>query len=94
MSNEERQAALTLWLEERKVTFQALADAMGVSRPFVKVMLLDRETIPAKRRKQLVTLGLPEELLPPAYTGPMGRPRSTPIFPGIMATQEAQCANP
>lgn len=80
MSNEERQAALSLWLEERKITMQALATAMGVSRPFVSVML-QRDTIPLKRHTQLVTLGLPQELLPPPYTGPQGRPRSTPLFP-------------
>lgn len=87
MSSEERQAALTLWLEERKITFQALADAMGVTRPFVRVML-QRETIPAKRHKQLVTLGVPEDLLPKPFTGSMGRPRSAPIFPGMLVGQE------
>ena len=90
MSNEERQAALTLWLEEQRITLQALSDAMGVSRAFVSVMLR-RETIPAKRHKQLVTLGLPEELLPTPFAGPMGRPRSLPIFPGL-AAQDASHA--
>lgn len=87
MSNEERQAALTLWLEERHITMQAIADAMGVSRPFVRTMLLRRETIPLKRHKQLLALGLPEELLPPPYTGPLGRPCSPPLLPALREQQ-------
>lgn len=83
MSNEERQADLKLWLEERKISIQALADAMGVSRTFVSVML-QRETIPPKRHKQLVTLGLPEVLLPPPFTGAYGRPRSPRLFVDMM----------
>lgn len=79
MSNEERQAALALWLEERHITAQALADAMGVSRVFVTKML-SRETIPEKRHRQMVALGLPEELLPPIFKGPFGRPRSARFF--------------
>ena len=71
---EERRCALQLWMEERRWTAQWLADAMGVSRQFVKTML-GRETMPAKRHKQLMCLGVPEELLPPVYSGPMGRPR-------------------
>lgn len=82
MSNEERQAALTLWLEERRITMQALADAIGVSRPFVGTMLR-RDTIPLKRHKQLLALGLPEELLPPPYMGPLGRPSSSPLLPTL-----------
>ncbi len=87
MSNEERQAALTLWLEERQITFQALADAMGVSRPFVTAML-NRDTIPAKRHKQLVALGIPEELLPPVFTGAYGRPRAPRFFGTLPVTTE------
>lgn len=78
MSNEERNAALTLWLEERKISLQVLADAMGVSRPFVSVMLR-RDTIPAKRHRQLVLLGLPADLLPQVFDGPTGRPRTAAL---------------
>lgn len=83
MSNEERRAALELWLEERRISRQRLADALGVSGSFVRVML-QRDTIPAKRHRQLVLLGIPEELLPPVFEGKPGRPRS---FPALLATQ-------
>ena len=89
MSNEERQAALMLWLEENGVTLQAIAEAMGVSRAFVSVMLR-RETVPAKRRRQLIVLGLPEELLPPAFEGSMGRPRAPRFLPGLVARAQEQ----
>lgn len=78
MSIEERQAALKLWMEERHISNQALADALGVSRPFVSVMLA-RETMPAKRHKQMLLLGFPCELLPPPYQEPK------PYFPGLVA---------
>lgn len=75
MSNDERRAALKLWLEERRVTWKALADAMGVSPVFVRVMLMERDTIPARRHKQMLTLGIPEELLPAPFAGAFGRPK-------------------
>lgn len=75
MSNlEERLSELVLWMEERKITMQTLADAMGVSRAFVSTML-HRETMPAKRHRQLIILGFPDHVLPEPYNGPMGRPR-------------------
>lgn len=80
MSNEERQAALILWMEERHISIQALAEALGVSRPFASVML-NRETIPAKRHKQMLRLGFPPELLPPPYHKP------EPFFPGLMGQE-------
>lgn len=83
MSNEERLAALMLWLEEREISYQALADVMGVSRPFIQKML-HRDTIPAKRHKQLVALGIPEELLPSVFTGLYGRPPSPRNFVDMM----------
>jgi len=91
MSNEERQAALRIWLEERQISLQTLADAMGVTRAFVSVMLR-RDTIPARRHKQLVALGLPEDLLPPIFTGAFGRPPSACFF-GAMAPQEPSAAS-
>lgn len=78
MSNEERQAGLKLWMEERHITNQALADVLGVSRPFVCKML-SRETIPARRHKQMVSLGFPAELLPEPYQEPK------PYFPGLVS---------
>lgn len=78
MSNEERRADLKLWMEERHISNQALADVLGVSRPFVCKML-SRDTIPAKRHKQMLMLGFPEELLPVPYQEPR------PYFPGLAA---------
>lgn len=87
MSNEERRAELALWMEERRITVAALPEAMGVTHVFVSKML-QRDTIPAKRRKQMIALGFPEELLPPAFAGPFGRPRSTRFF-GARKPQES-----
>ena len=82
MSNEERRAELALWMEERKITMSALSEAMGVTHAFVGKML-QRDTIPAKRRRQMIALGFPEDLLPPAFAGPFGRPRSTRFFGAV-----------
>lgn len=85
MSNTDRQIELELWMEERKLTAQTLATAMGVSRQFVSKML-DRETIPAKRYRQLLLYGIPKELLPPPFDGTFGRPRKIlSIQPEAMA---------
>lgn len=73
MSNSERKATLALWLEENGVCKQKLADAMGVSRVFVATAL-ERDSMPEKRHKQFVALGIPEHLLPPVFIGPFGRP--------------------
>ena len=87
-SEAERHADLKIWLEERQITLQYLADLMGVSRTFVSVML-HRETMPPKRHKQLIALGVPEELLPKPFTGAHGRPCASPLLhPVQMPAQE------
>ena len=73
MSNEQRIEELKLWMEERKISTYALAELMGVSQAFVYLML-KRENIPEKRHRQLIAIGFPERLIPPAFLGPKGRP--------------------
>lgn len=72
MSNEQRIEELKLWMEERMISTYA-SDLMGVSQTFVTLML-KRETIPEKRHRQLIAIGFPERLIPPAFLGPKGRP--------------------
>lgn len=86
MSKEERQAELKLWMEERHITNQSLADVLGVSRAFVWKML-SRDTMPAKRHKQMLLLGFPDELLPAPYQEPK------PFFPSIMAEKKPALLN-
>lgn len=74
MSNEERFANLSVWLEERRLSFQSLADAMGCSRAFVSAMMR-RETMPDRRWRQCLLLGLPEDFIPRPFEGSLGRPR-------------------
>ena len=76
----DRKTALDLWLEERGWSYQWLADVMGVSRPLVSIMFC-ADTIPSKRHKQLISLGIPSTLIPPVYNGPMGRPGRKRILP-------------
>lgn len=73
LAAKERQQLLRLWMDERGMTFAQLAIMTGSSEPFCRLML-ERETISIKKRLQLLALGLPEECLPPAYIGPLGRP--------------------
>ena len=69
-----RAIELQLWMEERKLTYQTLADAAGVSRQFMAAMLA-RDTMPDKRHRQLLLYGVPADLLPQPFTGAFGRPR-------------------
>lgn len=73
LKTKERQELLRLWMEERGLTFVQLATMVGVTKNFCRIMFT-RETISIKKRLQLLALGLPEECLPPAYIGPLGRP--------------------
>lgn len=81
MSNTERHVSLLLWMEERQIYHTRLAVLLGVSDTFARVML-KRDTIPVKRHRQLVALGIPHELLPKPITPVMGRPRKDiPVLP-------------
>lgn len=85
----ERCAQLRLWLEENSLTPPKLAEMAGVSDVFMRV-LLGRDTMPCKRHRQLVALGVPAELLPESITPVMGRPRKrVPLSP----TDEPRTAN-
>ena len=66
VSKEERQAQLDFWLEKHEFNKPRLAKLLGVTGQFIKVMLTS-DTIPTKRREQLIALGIPEEFVPPAY---------------------------
>lgn len=69
----ERQELLRLWMDERGLTFVQLAVMAGSSENFCRHMFA-RETISNKKRLQMLSLGVPDECLPPAYIGPLGRP--------------------
>lgn len=58
-----RQECLYLYLRREKVSFAALARAMGISRARVHG-LVRAERAPSKRVEQLAALGLPRDLLP------------------------------
>lgn len=73
LKTKERQELLRLWMEERGLTFVQLATMVGVTKNFCRIMFT-RETISQKKRLQMLSLGVPEECLPPAYIGPLGRP--------------------
>lgn len=73
LTAKERQELLRLWMEERGLTFPKLAVMLGSTPNFCRLMLT-RETISQKKRLQMLSLGVPEECLPPAYIGPLGRP--------------------
>lgn len=73
-TEERRCIELELWLEERRLSYQLLADAAGVSRQFISLML-SRETMPDKRYRQMLLFGIPDHLLPRPFSGAFGRPR-------------------
>lgn len=73
LTKEERQELLRLWMDERGLTFPLLATMVGSSENFCRLMFA-RDTISNKKRLQMLSLGVPDECLPPAYLGPLGRP--------------------
>lgn len=60
-----RQERLLIWLRRAGLTNKAIAQATGV-KPAAVTRWLESETIPPWRHAQLVELGIPVELLPPA----------------------------
>lgn len=85
-TDSERLAGLRIWMEESGMTPPRLADIAGVSPTFMRV-LLRRETMPMKRHRQLVAIGVPEECLPPPIEPSIGRPRK--IQMGLPCAQTA-----
>lgn len=73
----ERKEKLCQWLYDNGMTYSSLSRQMGVTPHGVSSMLA-RNSIPTLRHRQLLALGVPEELLPPGKdirTGPKPRPR-------------------
>jgi len=67
-----RQELVRLWLDRSGNSFRGLGEAMGIAGVSV-ARLCDGETIPTARRRQLLALGMPDELLPPAVDQKPGR---------------------
>ena len=62
-----RQEALLLWLRRNEMTLTRLGRLMGgLSHTGVRQMLFRVDSITGARHQQLLDLGLPEGLLPPA----------------------------
>ena len=58
-----RQQRLNAWLVERGITRQQLAEATGLSASFIGKVFSGQKT-PKKRIDQLVSMGIPADLLP------------------------------
>lgn len=59
-----RYEKLKLWLRERNASFTWVSRQMGITEVALRYMLKD-EAMPRKRHDQAISLGIPEELLPP-----------------------------
>lgn len=71
-----RQEALLLWMRRTSQTYVRLAGEMGLTGNAVS-KLLSQETMPTHRHRQLLDLGVPEELLPqPMDIKPGPKPRT------------------
>ena len=64
------------WMQERYITFPALAKQLGMKSEAGPRMLIARETIRA--------LGFPEDILPIPLDIPRGPRPKEPRFPGLM----------
>lgn len=71
-----RQEALLLWKTRTGQTYERLGGSIGLSGNAVS-KLLGQETMPTHRHRQLLALGVPEELLPrPLDLKPGPKPRT------------------
>lgn len=71
-----RQEALLLWMRRTGRTYVSLGSEINVSGNAVS-KLLGQETMPTHRHRQLLELGVPEELLPqPLDLKPGPKPRT------------------
>jgi len=69
-----RQSQARAWLVQHRVSLSDLASRMGVSKQYVAQIISGQRVTPARIR-ELVALGMPEELLPiPALPRRRGRP--------------------
>lgn len=60
-----RQEALRVWMGRNGTTFTSMGGSLGISANAVS-KLCDNETMPTHRHRQLLELGVPEDLLPQA----------------------------
>ena len=72
------------WMQERYITFPALAKQLGMKSEAGPRMLIARETIPVERYNQLRAPGFPEDILPIPLDIPRGPRPKEPRFPGLM----------
>lgn len=88
MATESRYERLYKWMLEHRISYPALAEALGISESGAR-RLCNSETIPVDRHRQFRALGFPEELLPIGRDRPKGRPRATPNFPGLVGDKSS-----
>lgn len=92
MATENRYDRLLDWLDEHNISADDLGEKLGMSGSGAR-RLCNAETIPVERHRDLVRLGIPEELLPVGRDRRRGRPKRTPIFPGLAADQTSLSAS-
>ena len=66
-----REEKLRAFMAIKKVTLVHLAKEMDISPNAVKYLLFNK-TMPTRRHKELLDIGFPEDLLPPAEDRKMG----------------------
>ena len=69
----DRQAALNAWLQLHRLSKTGLAARLGV-HPSMISRIVSGQRAPARRIRQLVELGVPEDLLPEPTSRGRGRP--------------------
>ena len=72
---ENRKASLDAWLAYHGISKKTLADELGV-HPSMITRIIQGKRAPQKRIRQLISLGVPAELLPEP-SGPPGRPKGS-----------------
>ncbi|MBG0776662.1 MAG: helix-turn-helix transcriptional regulator [Desulfovibrionaceae bacterium] len=75
----DRKSELQAFLAYHGISKKRLAEEIGVS-PSMISRIINGERAPAQRIRQLLQLGIPEELLPQP-SGPPGRPRRAVDIP-------------
>lgn len=71
----ERKEKMFEWMMANDLTYKKISALIGVSPTFASVMFT-RPSIPTRRHRQLVEVGVPPEIIPPAKDIPPGpRPK-------------------
>ncbi len=63
-NNKLRLQALRAWMELQGISYNKIAHDLHVSEQFIAQVLGGHKKLPTRRREQLVSMGLPEHLLP------------------------------